>query len=223
MEKEFWLERWIQGETPFHQEHVNPYLGYYYGELGPPPEKRAAYRVFVPLCGKSRDLYWLQQSGYDVIGVEFSEVAVKQFFAEQQLAYSKQHRKHVVSYRAERLEILQADFFELQADDIGDITDIFDRASLIAYPAEMRRDYVNKITGLQKPDTRTLLITLTYPENEMKGPPFSVNDDEVIRLYSDNFRINKLAAKNSIEDEPRFKQRGLTSLTETAYKLTKIR
>ncbi len=223
MEKEFWLERWSQGETAFHQEHVNPYLGYYYGELGPPPENRAACRVFMPLCGKSRDLYWLQQSGYHVIGVEFSEVAVKQFFAEQQLAYSKHHREHDVIYRAERLEILQADFFELQADDIGDITDIFDRASLIAYPAEMRRSYVNKITGLQKPGTRTLLITLTYPENEMKGPPFSVNDDEVIRLYNDNFRIDKLAVKNIIEDEPRFKQRGLTSLTETAYKLTKIR
>ena len=223
MEKEFWLERWSQGETPFHQEHVNPYLGYYYGELGPPPEKRAAYRVFVPLCGKSVDLYWLQQSGYDVIGVEFSEVAVKQFFAEQQLAYSTHRRKQGVSYSAERLEILQADFFELQADDIGDITDIFDRASLIAYPAEMRRDYVNKITGLQKAGTRTLLITLTYPEHEMKGPPFSVDDDEVIRLYSENFKIDKLAAKNIIEDEPRFKQRGLTSLTETAYKLTKIR
>lgn len=223
MEKEFWLERWSQGETPFHQEHVNPYLGYYYGEQGPPPEKRATYRVFVPLCGKSRDLYWLQQSGYDVVGVEFSELAVKQFFAEQQLAYSEQRRKHDVIYRAERLEILQADFFELQADDIGDITDIFDRASLIAYPEEMRRDYVNKITELQKPGTRTLLITLAYPENEMKGPPFSVNDDEVIGLYSNNFRIDKLAAKNIIEDEPRFKQRGLTSLTETAYKLTKTR
>lgn len=223
MENQFWLERWSQGETPFHQEHVNPYLGYYYGELGPPPEKRAACRVFVPLCGKSLDMYWLQQSGYDVVGVELSEVAVKQFFEEHQLAYSAHRRKHGVIYSTERLEILQADFFELQADDIGNITDIFDRASLIAYPAEMRRAYVNKITGLQKPGTRTLLITLNYPENEMKGPPFSVDDDEVTRLYSDNFKIVKLAAKNIIEDEPRFKQRGLTSLTETAYKLTKIR
>jgi thiopurine S-methyltransferase len=223
MEKEFWLERWSRGETPFHQEHVNPYLGYYYGDLGPPLEKRADFRVFVPLCGKSRDLWWLQQSGYDVIGVECSEVAVKQFFSEQQLDYIKLRNERVVSYRADRLEIVQADFFELQADDIGDISDIFDRASLIAYPEEMRRDYVRKITALQRPGTRTLLITLTYPENEMQGPPFSVNEDEVRRLYSDNFRIEKLAAKKILEDEPRFKQRGLTSLTETAYKLTKTR
>jgi thiopurine S-methyltransferase len=221
MEKEFWLERWSRGETPFHQAHVNPYLGYYYGVVGPPLDKRAHYRVFVPLCGKSRDLWWLQQSGYDVIGVEYSEVAVKQFFTEQQLDHSRVRNERFISYRAKRLEIIQADFFELQEDDIGNISDIFDRASLIAYPEEMRRNYVRKITALQKPGTRTLLITLTYPENEMSGPPFSVNQDEVRRLYNDNFRIEKLASKNILKDEPRFKQRGLTSLTETAYKLTK--
>ena len=221
MEIAFWLERWSRGETGFHQEHVNPYLGYYYGELGPPPEKRSGIRVFVPLCGKSRDLWWLQLNGYDSIGVECSELAVEQFFAEQQLDYSKVDNKHYVSYRADRLEILQADFFSLQADDIGDFTDIFDRASLIALPAEMRKEYVRKITGIQKQGTRTLLITLTYPENEMEGPPFSVSEEEVAELYSRNFSIEKLAAKNILEDEPRFRERGLTLLTETAYKLTK--
>jgi len=221
MEIAFWLDRWSRGEAGFHQQHVNPYLGYYYGEMGPLPEKRSELRVFVPLCGKSRDLWWLQQNHYDSIGVECSELAIEQFFSEQKLDYSKSDNRRFVTYCAEGLEILLADFFELQAGDIGDITDIFDRASLIALPAEMRREYVRKITELQKPGTRTLLITLTYPENEMDGPPFSVTEDEVRRLYSDSFSIDKLAAKNILENEPRFQKRGLTTLTETAYKLTK--
>ena len=221
MDIAFWLERWSRGETGFHQQHVNPYLGYYYGELGPPGEKRSELRVFVPLCGKSRDLWWLQQSGYDCIGVECSELAVEQFFAEQHLDYSRQNRENYVSYKADRLEILLGDFFILQPEDIGSITDIFDRASLIALPKEMRREYEDKITDLQQPGTRTLLITLTYPENEMEGPPFSVSEDEVNELYRDAYKVEKLAAKNILEDEPRFKERGLTSLTETAYKLTR--
>lgn len=221
MEIEFWLERWNRGETGFHQQHVNPYLGYYYGEMGPTMEKRAGIRVFVPLCGKSRDLWWLQQNGYDTIGVECSEVAVEQFFTEQQLEFSKRKKGDHHSYTSGRLEILQADFFDLQAEDLGQITDIFDRASLVALPTTMRKQYVDKITALQQPGTRTLLITLTYPENEMDGPPFSVSEDEVRELYSDRFNIEKLAAKNILEDEPRMKQRGLTSLTETAYKLTR--
>jgi thiopurine S-methyltransferase len=221
MEIDFWLERWSRGETGFHQHHINPYLGYYYGEMGPPVEKRTELKVFVPLCGKSRDLWWLQQSGYDSVGVECSELAVEQFFTEQQLNYSKMNTESHVSYKSDRLEILLGDFFTLQAEDIGNVTDIYDRASLIALPKEMRRDYVRKIVALQKPGTRTLLITLTYPENEMDGPPFSVSEKEVNELYRDNFKVEKLAAKSILQDEPRFRERGLTTLTETAYKLTK--
>jgi thiopurine S-methyltransferase len=126
-----------------------------------------------------------------------------------------------VSYKTDRLEILLGDFFNLQADDIGNVTDIFDRASLIALPKEMRSEYVSKITELQKPGTRTLLITLTYPENEMDGPPFSVSEKEVNELYRDNFKVEKLAAKNILGDETGFRERGLTTLMETAFKLTK--
>lgn len=221
MEIAFWLERWSRGETGFHQHHINPYLGYYYGEMGPPVEKRSELRVFVPLCGKSNDLWWLQQNGYESVGVECSELAVEQFFTEQQLNFSKMNTESHVSYKADKLEILLGDFFALQAEHIGNITDIYDRASLIALPKEMRMQYVNKITELQKPGTRTLLITLTYPGNEMDGPPFSVSENEVNELYRDNFKVEKLAAKSILEDEPRFKERGLTSLMETAYKLTK--
>ena len=221
MDVDFWLERWDRGETVFHQQHINPYLAYYYGVMGPSPEKRAELRVFVPLCGKSRDLWWLRQNGYDTVGVECSALAVEQFFGEHQLAFDRTDRGGYVSYRSEGLEILLADFFSLQAEDIGEITDIYDRASLIALPDAMRTEYVSRITALQQPGTRTLLITLTYPQAQMEGPPFSVSDEEVERLYGGSHAIARLAAKNVLEDEPRFRDRGLTSLTETAYKLTK--
>lgn len=223
MDVEFWLERWNRGEAAFHQQHVNPYLGYYYGEMGPPAEKRSQLRVFVPLCGKSRDLWWLQQNGYASVGVECSELAIEQFFTEHKLDFVKFDLSNHVSYRSDRLEILLGDFFALNSGDTGSITDVFDRASLIAFPAEMRRKYVRKIIELQQPGTRTLLITLTYPENEMNGPPFSVTEQEVHELYQDDFTIEKLAVKNILDDEPRFKERGLTALTETAYKLTRNR
>jgi thiopurine S-methyltransferase len=223
MDIDFWLESWSRGKTDFHQQHINPYLGYYYGEMGPPQEKRASLRVFVPLCGKSRDLMWLSENGYVSVGVECSELAVQHFFSEQQMQFNKSSIGKHSSYKAENLEILLGDFFALKTEDIGKVTDIYDRASLTALPLDMRKKYVKKITQLQAPGTRTLLITLAYPQNEMDGPPFSVSEEEVRELYGDNYEIAKLASKNIIEDEPRFKDRGLTSLTETAYKLTRKR
>lgn len=220
MDIDFWHERWSRGETGFHQPHVNPWLGYYYGEAGPPMHQRAALRVFVPLCGKSRDVWWLAQSGYETVGVECSEVAVEAFFREHQLAFEKKPAGPHVQYSGEAVSLLLGDYFELTRDSLGCVTDVFDRAALIALPPDMRVRYVQKLTELLSPGARILLITLTYPQHEMNGPPFSVDEAEIRRLYGARYEIDTLAAKNTLEDEPRFRERGLTALTETAWKMT---
>ena len=220
VELDFWQQRWLRGETGFHQPHINPWLGYYYGIDGPPVHKRNALRVFVPLCGKTADMAWLVQNGFGIVGVECSHIAVQDFFREQNLQYRVEQSDRFDRYIGDRIEILHGDFFELQQDDLGEVSDVFDRASLIALPPEMRTDYVRKLTGLLPGGTRTLLITLSYPQQQMDGPPFSVDDAEVMRLYGEHYRIDKLAAKDTLAQEPRFMQRGLTALTETAYRLT---
>ena len=52
MQQEFWHERWQQNEIGFHSDVINEYLQQYW------PKYNIALnsRVFVPLCGKSKDL-----------------------------------------------------------------------------------------------------------------------------------------------------------------------
>ena len=76
MEKDFWLERWERKETGFHQNEVNPYLRQHWQELHLARDSV----VFVPLCGKSRDMLWLRKQGHRVLGVELSAIAVQAFF-----------------------------------------------------------------------------------------------------------------------------------------------
>jgi len=226
MEIDFWLERWNNNETGFHQAQINPYLAYFYGEKGPPNEQRKALKVFVPLCGKSKDMLWLSQNGYSVFGVECSERAVNDFFEENALNYKHaekdQHALYMTTDQASLVEIFQGDFFALQDKDLADVTDIFDRGSLVALPAEMRGQYAAKMAEIQSPGVRTLLVTLTYDQAEMNGPPFSVSEENVHELFSENFSIEKLCFKDIIDDEPRMKARGLSSLIETVYKLKRI-
>ena len=225
MEIDFWIERWNNSQTGFHQQQVNPYLIYFYGNKGPAVEQRDQLKVFVPLSGKSKDMLWLSQNGYKVFAVECSERAVKDFFEENALNYKHavkdQHALYQSSDQSSMIEIYQGDFFELQQDVLHDVSDIFDRASLIAFPEEMRKQYVDKMAALQKTGVRTLLVTLTYDQSEMSGPPFSVAEEEVMELYSESFSVQKLAVKDILEDELRFKKRGLTALTETVYKLVR--
>lgn len=225
MKIDFWLERWDNNEIGFHQDQVNPYLAFFYGEKGPSVEQRNKLKIFVPLCGKSKDMLWLSQNGYNVFGVECSERAVKDFFEENALNYKHaekgQHALYMTSDQASVIEVFQGDFFALQQNDIANVTDIFDRASLVALPEDMRNQYAEKMTELQKPGVRTLLVTLTYDQAEMNGPPFSVSEENVQELFSANFSIEKLCFKDVINDEPKMKDRGLTSLVETVYKLTR--
>lgn len=223
MEIDFWLERWNNNQIGFHQQHVNPYLSYFYGKKGPALEQRKNLKVFVPLCGKSKDMLWLAQNQFPVFGVECSERAVKDFFVENAVNYKYAEKDDHALYQATglsaELEIYQGDFFSLQAEDLADITDIFDRASLVSFNDDLRVAYVKKMGELQKPGVRTLLVTLTYDQSQMQGPPFSISEDDVHALYAENFSIDKLCTKEIIEDESNFKQRGLTSLVETVYKL----
>ena len=225
MEIDFWLERWNNDQIGFHQNKVNPYLMYFYGEKGPSLEQREKLNVFVPLCGKSKDMLWLSQNNYKVFGVECSDRAVKGFFEENALNYryaeKDQHALYQSSDLPSIIEVFQGDFFELQPTGLDGVTDIFDRASLVALPVEMRQQYADKMAELQKPGVRTLLVTLTYDPSEMDGPPFSVSEEEVHALYADNFSIQKLLFKNVIEEEVGLKKRGLTSLVETVYKLVR--
>lgn len=229
MELDFWHNRWQKGETGFHQVGLNPYLAYFYGEKGPEPDKRSSFKVFVPLCGKSMDMQWLSKSGYAVIGVECSPIAIKDFVKEYGVSIDETENDRHVRYTINSeisdgacIELVQGDFFDLTEADLEGVTDVFDRASLIALPEAMRKRYVEKMTELLDTGCRTLLVTLTYPQHEMDGPPFSVTEAEVNELYGDNFKIEKILAKDILSNEQRFQDLGLTSLTETAYKLTRL-
>jgi thiopurine S-methyltransferase len=53
----------------------------------------------------------------------------------------------------------------------------------------------------------------------MHGPPFSVPEAEVRKLFKP-FHCEKLMESDCLEEEPRFKARGLTWMKEVVYRLT---
>jgi thiopurine S-methyltransferase len=78
MEHSFWHERWESGRIGFHQGKPNKLLLAHFHALGLADRSR----VFLPLCGKTRDIAWLLSQGYRVAGAELSELAIRQLFEE---------------------------------------------------------------------------------------------------------------------------------------------
>src|SRR5215213_63441 len=102
MEPNFWAERWNKNEIGFHQRDINASLRAYWPTLG---IARGA-EVFVPLCGKSLDMLWLREQGHSVLGIEFVETAVRDFFAENGLTPRVYKQGSFERWEADEIAIL---------------------------------------------------------------------------------------------------------------------
>jgi len=173
----------------------------------------------VPLCGKSYDMIWLRDQGHRVIGIEFSPIAAKDFFDENGLSPTVTHHRTFECWTADDITLFIGDFFALESADTKSVDGVYDRAALIALPPTMRKDYVTHIDAIVPPHAPTLLITFEYPQHEMEGPPFSVMQSEVQQLYENRHTITELVSKDVLNDNPRFRDKGLSSLREVAYHL----
>ena len=202
MDSEFWQQRWQEGRIGFHKSDVNPELIKYFSNLALP----IGSRVLVPLCGKSIDMVWLACAGYDVVGIELVESAVQAFFAEQNItptiteltsaADKSTLKRYQGQLTGQTITLWAADIFALSAIDIGAINAIYDRAALIALPANMRADYSTHIVKLSN-NAPQLLITLNYDQSKKDGPPFSINHEQLHQYYSADYKIVELASKSS--------------------------
>lgn len=217
MEADFWQSRWRSGRIGFHQAQVTPALQQWWPRLEIPNDSR----VLVPLCGKSLDMLWLAEQGHAVLGVELSELAVQQFFAENDLVAEVHESAAGQHHVSGPIEIICGDMFAVPRSVLATCTAAFDRAALIALPPEMRGDYVRHVYGGVASGARGLLITLDYPQEEMAGPPFSVPDDEVQNLFAEVAQAKLLEQRSSLSSEDKFKERGVSRFDTLVYELSK--
>ncbi|MGX1924858.1 thiopurine S-methyltransferase [Vibrio sp. NH-7] len=207
---EFWHSKWAANQIGFHLEDVNPLLIEYWKHTNPTHDSK----VFVPLCGKSEDLVWLATKHADVQGVELSNIAVRAFFAEHfytpmVMPVNGQHEL----FQFDELSIYVGDFFTapIQPVDI-----VYDRASLVALPQEMRGEYAERIKSLLNPGGRMLLVTLEYDQSLMAGPPFSVPEQEVRSLY-EGYKITQLHRNDEADMPPKLSKIEGARMTEVVY------
>ena len=215
MDPDFWQGRWARNEIGWHQDDINVHLRGFWERL----EVAPGAPVFVPLCGKSLDIRWIAEQGHPVIGVELSAVAVEDFFREQGWEPARTAQGPFTRWHSGAVTLLCGDFFDLRPQDLAGASAVYDRASLIALPPPMRQRYAAHLTGLLAPGTRCLLVTFEYPQQQMAGPPFSVTAEEVRHLYGDAFEVKELCEQDILQEQPRFREKGLTRLRERVFHL----
>jgi thiopurine S-methyltransferase len=213
MERDFWEQAWREGRTRFHKDKPHGHL-VEFGHL-----IKNDYQVFVPLAGKTLDMLYLRDQGHHVLAVELSSIAIESFIKENKLSLKKTKLDSHTLYSMPGLDIYHGDFFELPKEALENIEAIYDRAALIALPPEMRKQYAQFIQGNMPKLKDILLLALEYDQSKADGPPFSVEEKEIVDLYSKNFKIQPLLREKTEDFNPKFEGKGIDQFWHTGFHL----
>jgi len=206
VDSEFWKGKWRSNDIGFHEGRPNPLLARYWPSLG----MAAGAPVFVPLCGKSVDMVWLAAQGHRVLGVELSDIAVRDFFAENGLEPERESRDGFEVSKAGQIEIWCGDYFRLTPQHLEGVAAVYDRASLVAMPPTMQPGYAAKLIEIVPPAAPILLLTFDYDQTQMSGPPFSTPAAQVHALFDHSRTVTEIDRRNALPSRPDLAARGLT-------------
>ena len=197
MSNKLWKKVWENNQIDFHQSHTNSLLQDYWSVLALPFDAH----VFVPLCGKSRDIQWLLSQNCHVMGVELSAIAVAAFFAENQLIPHKTRHGKLIRWQCDKITIYCGDFFDLKQQDLLGIVAVYDRAALLALSPAVRKRYVRHMHHILPQACPTLLLTTEYPDEHAVDTHWVI-DTEITALYETAYSIELLHGEQGFETHP---------------------
>lgn len=219
MEISYWQSRWQKNHTGWHMDQVYPLLT----KLWPHLPFKSNTQVLVPLCGKTLDMKWLAEKGCHVLGVDASPKALREFRALCPDEFLEDTSHSFSVYRSPNIELWEGDFLKLPKSKVPGPDLIYDKAAMVALPPEIRKTYTQKILELCEHNTQILLQTFEYNQEEMNGPPFSVDENEICRHFENQFSIQLMHKQSKFNELSKFQQRGLSSyFDEKVFWLTPL-
>ncbi|XP_078302733.1 thiopurine S-methyltransferase isoform X3 [Panthera onca] len=131
---EEWREKWVDGKIGFHQEQGHQLLKKHLDTF---LKGENVLRVFFPLCGKAVEMKWFADRGHCVVGVEISELGIREFFTEQNLSYSEEPIMEIPGAKVFKsssgnISLYCCNLFDLPRVNIGKFDRIWDRGALVA-------------------------------------------------------------------------------------------
>jgi SAM-dependent methyltransferase len=158
----FWDERFERRFTPWDQGGVPARLRQFV-EDSPAP-----LRCLIPGCGSAYELVLMLNAGWNATAIDFSPAAV----AAARAVVGEQAR-----------QVVEADFFAWQPSAPLDL--IYERAFLCAMPRTLWPQVVARWAQLLAPGA--MLAGYFFFDDNAKGPPFGISQEQLQQLLSPHF------------------------------------
>ncbi len=175
---DFWNVRYADNTTPWDAGGVPLALQRY---LATQTKQES---VLIPGCGSAYEAKYFHEQGWQTLALDFSELAVKR--AQEKLGV----HSHLVAF---------GDFFQHDLSQ-RDFDLVYERTFLCALPRKLWQNYTTRMARLLKPGK--LLAGFFYFNDEAKGPPFGLQNDELKTMLTPYFTQlddQAVAAQESID------------------------
>ena len=166
-------------------------------------------RVFLPLCGNSKELRWFAEQGKTVIGIECSSHCIVSFFLKNKIEYVETKHstdENFVVFKSvdKKLDITLycGDYFcGLNSSLIGGKVDvIWDSASLNTISLPLRTPYIKVMKELMHSKTRYLLSAMFFgPLKTWANNPYDISVDDMSLLFNHDFWSTEVIDEDSTE------------------------
>jgi SAM-dependent methyltransferase len=161
----YWDERYLKDEADWDMRTPTPvFVDVLAGGRCTPGS------VLVLGCGKGHDAVLFARHGFMVTAVDFSDVALS-------------HTKELAAASGVALSILRRDLFTLTPEFDDRFDYVVEYVTFCAIDPQRRPAFADVVCKVLKPGGR--LIGLFFPiDGRAGGPPFSVNEKEITRLFA---------------------------------------
>ncbi len=185
--KEYWSQRYIQGNTGWDLGAASLPLQTYFDQL-----TNKDLRILIPGAGNAYEAEYLHKKGF--LNVEVLDIANQplQAFAERNPDFPKN-------------QLLEADFFEFE----GQYDLIIEQTFFCSFPPlpETRKAYAKKMHELLKPNGKLIGLWFDIPlTGDLEKRPFGGDKEEYLSYFSPYFEVisfeksnNSIPARKDIE------------------------
>ncbi len=164
-------------------------------------------------------MLWLRQQGHHVVGIDLSVAALEQFCEQQSIEVVREQDGQLTVFRSDGWTLYAGDFFKLSPDHLDRIDRVYDRAAVIALPPLQRKKYAAHMMSILPSAAEIFVITITYDQSKMEGPPFSVSDEELQALFGEHYQISVVQSVSGPDQVGNLGARGVDTLREACVVL----
>ncbi|XP_076999565.1 thiopurine S-methyltransferase [Tamandua tetradactyla] len=199
---EEWQEKWVRRNISFHQEQGHQLLKKHLDTF---LNGKSGLRIFFPLCGKAVEMRWFADRGNSVVGVEISEIGIREFFTEQNLSYSVEPIAEIPGTKVFKsssgnISLYCCSIFDISRVNIGEFDRIWDRGALVAVNPGDQERYVDIMLSLTRKGFQYLASVVSYDPTKHGGPPFYIPDTEIKRLFGTKCNIHCLEKVDAFKE-----------------------